>query len=62
MPLNGVKLSEQSKLLTNNEIARLVSLFAQQGVDKVRITGGEPTVKKDIVQIVGKFDEHTIII
>jgi len=55
MPLNGVKLSEQSKILTNTEIVRLVSLFAEQGVDKIRITGGEPTVKKDIIHIVGKF-------
>jgi len=55
MPLNGVKLSEQSKILTNSEIVRLVSLFAEQGVDKIRITGGEPTVKKDIIQIVGMF-------
>ncbi|XP_003240643.1 molybdenum cofactor biosynthesis protein 1 isoform X2 [Acyrthosiphon pisum] len=52
MPLKGAKLSEQSKLLSNNEIVRLVSLFAKQGVDKIRITGGEPTVKKDIIQIV----------
>lgn len=55
MPLKGAKLSEQSKLLSNNEIVRLVSLFAEQGVDKIRITGGEPTVKKDIIQIVGKI-------
>ncbi|CAI6360040.1 unnamed protein product [Macrosiphum euphorbiae] len=52
MPFKGAKLSEQSKLLSNNEIVRLVSLFAEQGVDKIRITGGEPTVKKDIIQIV----------
>jgi len=55
MPFKGAKLSEQSKLLSNNEIVRLVSLFAEQGVDKIRITGGEPTVKKDIIQIVGKI-------
>ncbi|XP_022174060.1 molybdenum cofactor biosynthesis protein 1 isoform X2 [Myzus persicae] len=52
MPLKGAKLSEQSKLLSNDEIVRLVSLFANQGVDKIRITGGEPTVKKDIIHIV----------
>lgn len=52
MPLKGTKLSEQSKLLSNNEIVRLVSLFAKYGVDKIRITGGEPTVKRDIIQIV----------
>lgn len=55
MPLNGTKLSEQSKILTNNELMRLVSLFVKEGIDKIRITGGEPTVRKDIVQVVGKF-------
>lgn len=56
MPLKGTKLSKQSSLLTNDELTRVVSLFAKQGVNKIRITGGEPTVKKDIVQIVGKFE------
>lgn len=55
MPLNGTKLSERSELLTNNEMVRLVSLFVKEGVDKIRITGGEPTVRKDIVQVVGEF-------
>lgn len=55
MPLKGAKLSEQSKMLTSDEIVHLVSLFAGQGVDKIRITGGEPTVNKNIVQIVGEF-------
>lgn len=55
MPSNGVNLSKQSQLLSNNEIMRLVSLFAEHGVDKIRLTGGEPTIKKDIIQIVGKL-------
>lgn len=55
MPFNGVKLSNRSKILTNDETLRLVSLFAEQGVNKIRLTGGEPTVRKDIIQIVGKY-------
>lgn len=56
MPLKGTTLSKQSNILKNDELVRLVSLFADQGVNKIRITGGEPTIKKDIVQIVGKFE------
>lgn len=56
MPLSGTNLTEQSNLLTNEERVRLVTLFAEQGIDKVRITGGEPTVIKDIVQVVGKCE------
>jgi len=55
MPLKGTTLSKQSNILTNDELIRLVSLFAEQGVNKIRITGGEPTIKKDVVQIIGKF-------
>lgn len=54
MPEDGVKLSEKSKLLTTEEVLRLAQLFVQQGVNKVRLTGGEPTVRKDLVYIVGK--------
>lgn len=54
MPRDGASLSNESKILKNHELLRLVSLFADQGVNKIRITGGEPTVKKDIIQIVGK--------
>lgn len=63
MPEDGVKLTENSKLLTTEEILMLAKLFVQQGVNKVRLTGGEPTVRKDLVYIVGKglvFDFLTI--
>ncbi|CAI2357594.1 unnamed protein product [Caenorhabditis sp. 36 PRJEB53466] len=52
MPAEGVPLKPKDKMLTNDEILRLVKLFAAHGVDKVRLTGGEPTIRKDIVQIV----------
>lgn len=42
-------LSPASHLLTTPEIVYLSSLFVSQGVSKIRLTGGEPTVRKDIV-------------
>ncbi|VDM59928.1 unnamed protein product [Angiostrongylus costaricensis] len=51
MPEEGVTLSPSSHLLTSDEIVRLVELFASHGIDKVRLTGGEPTIRKDIVEI-----------
>eukprot|EP01130_Rhizamoeba_saxonica_P004777 TRINITY_DN1942_c0_g1_i2.p1 TRINITY_DN1942_c0_g1~~TRINITY_DN1942_c0_g1_i2.p1 ORF type:complete len:119 (+),score=4.55 TRINITY_DN1942_c0_g1_i2:77-433(+) len=44
MPEKGVDLTPQDQLLTNEEIFRIVNVFAQCGVDKVRLTGGEPSV------------------
>ncbi|XP_050530822.1 molybdenum cofactor biosynthesis protein 1 isoform X2 [Daktulosphaira vitifoliae] len=57
MPVDGAKLSKKNDLLTNEEMLKLVSLFVKQGINKVRITGGEPTVRKDIVDIVRSLKE-----
>ncbi|PGG97285.1 molybdenum cofactor biosynthesis protein A [Helicocarpus griseus UAMH5409] len=49
MPEEGVPLSPPAHLLTTPEIVYLSSLFVSQGVSKIRLTGGEPTVRKDII-------------
>jgi GTP 3',8-cyclase len=52
MPEEGVELTPRSHLLTAAEIERLTRLFARAGVDKVRLTGGEPTLRRDLPDIV----------
>ncbi|MCJ1250782.1 hypothetical protein MMC30_008010 [Trapelia coarctata] len=49
MPEEGVPLSPPSHLLTTPEITHLSSLFVSQGVTKIRLTGGEPTIRRDIL-------------
>lgn len=49
MPAEGVPLSPPSHLLTTPEIVYLSELFVKEGVTKIRLTGGEPTVRKDIL-------------
>ncbi|KAI0115982.1 molybdenum cofactor biosynthesis protein 1 B [Nemania sp. FL0031] len=51
MPEEGVPLSPQKDLLTTPEIIMLSSLFVSQGVTKIRLTGGEPTVRRDILPL-----------
>jgi len=51
MPEEGVPLSPQKELLTTPEIIMLSSLFVSQGVTKIRLTGGEPTVRRDILPL-----------
>ncbi|KAM1941793.1 hypothetical protein ACFX13_029331 [Malus domestica] len=51
MPADGVELTPSPKLLSQTEILRLAKLFVSSGVDKIRLTGGEPTVRKDIEDI-----------
>lgn len=36
---------------------RLVKLFAEAGVDKVRLTGGEPTVRKDYIEMIRDLNQ-----
>ena len=48
----GVQLSPDSHNLTTTEIVYLSRFFVEQGVTKIRLTGEEPTVRKDIVDLV----------
>ncbi|OJK04552.1 hypothetical protein ASPACDRAFT_74185 [Aspergillus aculeatus ATCC 16872] len=57
MPEEGIELSPPSRLLTTPEIVYLSSLFVAQGVTKIRLTGGEPTVRKDIVPLMQSIGE-----
>lgn len=47
MPAEGVPLAPRENLLTTSEIVRLTRLFVRLGVEKIRLTGGEPLVRKD---------------
>jgi len=51
MPAEGLPWLERAEILTFEEIARLVSLFADMGVHDVRLTGGEPLVRKQFPQL-----------
>lgn len=51
MPEEGVELTPGGKLLTSPEVLRLARLFVEAGVDKIRLTGGEPTLRRDIVEL-----------
>lgn len=52
MPEEGVEWIAHEHLLTYEQIVRLVRLFAQLGIDKVRLTGGEPLVRKGVADLV----------
>lgn len=54
MPEDGVKLTPRSQLLSSSEILKLASLFVQEGVEKIRLTGGEPLIRPDVMDIISK--------
>ncbi|KAI9021482.1 hypothetical protein CLU79DRAFT_793117 [Phycomyces nitens] len=52
MPEEGVPLTPRESLLTTDEILKLAGLFVSQGTTKIRLTGGEPTVRPDLLEII----------
>ncbi|KAK2496247.1 hypothetical protein MC885_004341 [Smutsia gigantea] len=52
MPKEGVRLTPKADLLTTEEILTLARLFVKEGIDKIRLTGGEPLIRPDVVDIV----------
>ncbi len=52
MPDEGIPLITHDKILTYEELLRVVRIFAKEGISKVRLTGGEPLVRKGIVDFV----------
>ncbi|KAM6912971.1 molybdenum cofactor biosynthesis protein 1 isoform 2-T2 [Xenentodon cancila] len=52
MPEEGVKLTARSQLLTTAELLTLARLFVREGVDKIRLTGGEPLIRPDVLDII----------
>ena len=52
MPLAGVSLTPKEHLLTTEERKRLITIFSGLGVNKIRFTGGEPTLSKDLIELV----------
>jgi cyclic pyranopterin phosphate synthase len=51
MPAEGLPWLERAEILTFEEITRLVALFASLGVRDVRLTGGEPLVRRDFPRL-----------
>src|SRR3954452_5190527 len=52
MPAEGLEWLPRDEVLSYEEIARLVKIMAAVGVDEVRLTGGEPLVRRDLPALV----------
>lgn len=52
MPSEGFEHVERDEILTYEEILRVVRLMAEMGINKVRITGGEPLVRKGLAGLI----------
>src|SRR5215472_14292832 len=55
MPLDEYKWIERQQVLSFEEIERLVRLFLDFGIEKVRLTGGEPLVRRDLHRLIARL-------
>src|SRR5690349_3448191 len=56
MPENGLRFMPQAELLTPEEIASVVRVAVEAGFRKFRLTGGEPTLRPDLIEIVSRIN------
>jgi cyclic pyranopterin phosphate synthase len=57
MPEEGISLIPHDEMLTYEEILRMVRVFAIEGISKIRLTGGEPLVRKGIVDFISHLSQ-----
>lgn len=57
MPENGIDLLPKQELMTYEEMLRLSLVLVKAGIEKIRITGGEPFVRKDIMPFLYKLSK-----
>ena len=55
MPLDEYEWIDKKEILTFEEIARIAKLFVERGVEKIRLTGGEPLVRQDLHRLIEKL-------
>ncbi len=57
MPADGIALSPKASLMTADEIFAIAKTFVNNGVDKIRLTGGEPLLRKDFPEIIAQLSK-----
>jgi len=54
MPAEGIKLLPHNEILSYEEILKIIKIATTIGISKIRITGGEPLLRKDVVSFIEK--------
>ncbi|MCD6113335.1 MAG: GTP 3',8-cyclase MoaA [Bacteroidales bacterium] len=57
MPAEGIKLFPHNEILSFDEIVEVIKTGVEMGIDKIRLTGGEPLVRKGIVDLVAMISK-----
>lgn len=57
MPADNVEFMDRSNLLTFEEIHRVVTVVSKLGINRIRLTGGEPMMRKDLPTLIKMIDK-----
>ena len=57
MPENGIRFLPRTDLLSYEEMLRMTRIFSELGIEKIRITGGEPFVRRDIMPFIRQLSK-----
>lgn len=57
MPNEGIDFVKQNELVSYEELLRIATILSKQGVSKIRLTGGEPFLRKDIMYFIKSLSE-----
>jgi len=57
MPAEGISYVPKKELLSYEEMERLVRVLAEMGISKIRITGGEPFVRRNLIEFLGRLHQ-----
>lgn len=57
MPSEGIDFANKDKLFTIDELTTVSRILVEQGIDKLRITGGEPFVRKDLMVLLRRLSK-----
>lgn len=60
MPDDDYPFMNTNRLMTTNEVYQIASIFVMLGINKIRITGGEPLVRKDAGEIIQKLSSLAV--
>ena len=59
MPKEGLKWEPTSSHLSNDELVYVIKIFSEMGIRHVRLTGGEPTLRKGLISLIQRITDET---
>jgi GTP 3',8-cyclase len=57
MPPEGIELRSRDEIMTFDEVERIAKIFVAMGINKIRLTGGEPLIRKSLTDLIARLSQ-----